>query len=240
MPDEVIVVDNNSTDDTTQIAKSYPFVKVIKEPKQGIVEARNCGFNAVKSTIIGRIDADSVLPNNWVEKILSFYSFPVHDNYAWTSEGYYYNIRLPKVNSWVNSQIAFRLNRFILGHYILWGSTMAITKKQWDRVKNETCNRQDIHEDLDLAIHLHRMGVQITYDTSVKVAVNMKRVLTDRHVLWQYLKWWPQTLRVHKRKAWILGYIGAVFLYLGSPVLVMNDKVAKLSKDKLLKKLNVR
>jgi glycosyltransferase involved in cell wall biosynthesis len=36
MPDEVIVVDNNSTDKTVQIAKQFAFVKIIKEKRQGV------------------------------------------------------------------------------------------------------------------------------------------------------------------------------------------------------------
>nr|MDQ2973765.1 glycosyltransferase [bacterium] len=35
MPDEVIVVDNNCVDKTIEIAKSFGFVTVVKEPKQG-------------------------------------------------------------------------------------------------------------------------------------------------------------------------------------------------------------
>src|SRR5581483_7315847 len=66
-PDEVIVVDNNSSDKTPQIAASYPFVRLIKARKQGVLFARNKGFDAAKSDIIGRIDADSLLPSRWVE-----------------------------------------------------------------------------------------------------------------------------------------------------------------------------
>jgi glycosyltransferase involved in cell wall biosynthesis len=65
-PDEVIVVDNNSTDRTLAIAESYPFVKILKEKKQGVLAVRTKGFNSARSSIIGRIDADTVLPPGWV------------------------------------------------------------------------------------------------------------------------------------------------------------------------------
>src|ERR1035437_9021599 len=64
-PDEVIVVDNNSTDKSVQIAKSYKFVKLLHEKRQHQVFAQATGFNAIKSDIIGRIDADSILPPDW-------------------------------------------------------------------------------------------------------------------------------------------------------------------------------
>ena len=69
MPDEVIVVDNNCTDRTIEIVEKFKFVKVIKESRQGRGYARTAGFNEAKSDIIGRIDADSRLSNNWVEHV---------------------------------------------------------------------------------------------------------------------------------------------------------------------------
>jgi glycosyltransferase involved in cell wall biosynthesis len=68
-PDEVIVVDNNSTDKTCDIAKSYPFVKLAREKKQGVLSARTKGFNLAKSDFIGRIDADTVLPPTWIKDV---------------------------------------------------------------------------------------------------------------------------------------------------------------------------
>src|SRR5487761_1699776 len=65
MPYEVIVVDNNSTDNTVAIANLYDFVTVAHESRQGVVHARTKGFNLAKGDIIARIDADSVLPYDW-------------------------------------------------------------------------------------------------------------------------------------------------------------------------------
>ena len=69
MPDEVIVVDNNCNDRTIEIVEKFKFVKVIKESRQGRGYARTTGFNEAKGDIIGRIDADSRLSNNWVEHV---------------------------------------------------------------------------------------------------------------------------------------------------------------------------
>src|SRR5579884_4992 len=68
-PDEVIVVDNNSSDQTAAIASSYSFVKLIKEPRQGVVHARSRGFNEATGDIIARIDGDSILPPDWTDRV---------------------------------------------------------------------------------------------------------------------------------------------------------------------------
>jgi glycosyltransferase involved in cell wall biosynthesis len=212
-PDEVIVVDNNSVDRTTEIAQQYPFVRVIREKKQGIFYARNTGFNSAKGTIIGRIDADTIMPPNWVDKILEFYSDSAHQNHAFTGGGHFYNVPFQALSSWTLDQIAFRMNRLIMGHYILHGSNMALPKKLWKAVEHDVCERNDIHEDLDIAIHLHRAGYPITYNANVRVGIKMRRVFDNPGERWENLRLWPKTLRVHHLRGWIFGYAGAVLLH---------------------------
>ncbi len=233
MPGEVIVVDNNSTDDSVAIARKYSFVKIISEKQQGIVYARNAGFNAATSNILGRIDADSILPEDWVAKVLDFYKDNDHLKlYAWTSQGYWYNVSHPKIYSWFFDQIVFRFNRFILGHYPLWGSSMAMTRDSWLRVKDKVCPRNDIHEDLDLSIHLHQLGYQISYVTGIAVGTYVKRVYSDFGKFWGYSLLWPRTLRVHKLIGWYLGLIGAVIIYLITPPLILEAKILSLFLNK--------
>jgi glycosyltransferase involved in cell wall biosynthesis len=68
LPYEIIVVDNNSTDKTAQIAKSFG-AHVVKEKKRGYAFACNAGFAAAKGEIIARADADFVQPKDWLENI---------------------------------------------------------------------------------------------------------------------------------------------------------------------------
>jgi glycosyltransferase involved in cell wall biosynthesis len=219
MPIEVIVVNNNSTDDTVAIAGQYPFVRVINEKRQGIVYGRNAGFDAAKGQILGRIDADSILPPHWVASVLDFYKNNPALDIAFTGGGKFYNVPLPSITSWVLDQVAFRLNRLLLGHYILYGSNMAIPKRVWEQVSDDACVRTDIHEDLDLAIHVHRAGVPISYHAGVQVGVKMRRVFRDHDKLWGNMMMWPQTLRIHGLKRWIWAWVGGFLLYVFTPLL---------------------
>ncbi|MEK7153660.1 MAG: glycosyltransferase family 2 protein [Patescibacteria group bacterium] len=227
-PFEAIVVNNNSTDQTAKVARSFPFVRIVTEPNQGIVHARNTGFDTAKGDIIGRIDADIQLPPQWVAHVQAFYADGAHANQAWSGTGYFYNVHLPRLVSWAYGLFAFRLNKVLTGHYTLWGSNMAITQEQWEKVRGNTCDRVDIHEDLDLAIHLDRAGYGITYDTSIKTNAELRRVHADRHKLWDYLQWWPRTLRIHNKKTWVVcWFFGAFLLYLATFLLVLIDYLAR-------------
>lgn len=226
-PDEVIVVDNNSTDATAQIARSYPFVRLIKESRQGIVYARDAGFNAAKTDIIGRIDADSILPRSWGAYVKRFYNAD-HMDEALAGGCYFYNVRLPRFNGWMQGQIAFRMNRLLMGHYILFGSNMALPRAMWQNVQSTVCHRTDIHEDLDLAVHVHRAGYKIAYREKLRVGIKMRRVRSDRKMLLENNLLWPQTLRVHGLKGWIFGWLGAYIMYMAVPLILVGEVIARL------------
>ncbi|MBI3255845.1 MAG: glycosyltransferase [Candidatus Andersenbacteria bacterium] len=73
---EVIVVDNNSSDGTAQVAKAFQDklnLKVIHEPHQGRGAARAAGFAAAQSRIICSTDADTIVPSNWLTEITAPY-----------------------------------------------------------------------------------------------------------------------------------------------------------------------
>ncbi len=67
---EVIVVNNNSTDNTQQIASSIPGVIIVNEPQRGLVQARRAGCLAARGKLIANIDADTILPEGWLRTAL--------------------------------------------------------------------------------------------------------------------------------------------------------------------------
>ncbi|WP_316820136.1 glycosyltransferase family A protein [Pedobacter gandavensis] len=69
-PIEVIVVNNNSKDETEALAKACGVV-CITEPKQGITNARNSGLAVAKGTYIVNADADTIYPAPWLDDMVS-------------------------------------------------------------------------------------------------------------------------------------------------------------------------
>lgn len=70
---EVIVVNNNSTDNTAIIAKRSG-ARVIFEKKPGVAYARQAGLQASKGEIIISTDADTYFPESWLATIWEFFS----------------------------------------------------------------------------------------------------------------------------------------------------------------------
>jgi len=67
---EIIVVDNNSTDKTKQVAEKYG-VRVIFEPFRQIAKARNSGARIAKSNFLIFLDADTIIPPQLLQKALN-------------------------------------------------------------------------------------------------------------------------------------------------------------------------
>lgn len=77
---EVLVIDNNSTDDTaavcTTAAAKYPLlcIRHIKEHNQGVAFARTRATAEAKGNIIAYIDDDCLADENWLTVITEFYA----------------------------------------------------------------------------------------------------------------------------------------------------------------------
>ena len=71
---EIIVVDNNSTDRSAEIAGQFGDVTVIQERKAGSYAARNAGVQRAKGRILAFTDADCEVARDWLERILQAFA----------------------------------------------------------------------------------------------------------------------------------------------------------------------
>jgi hypothetical protein len=62
----------------------------------------------------------------------------------------------------------------------------------------------------------------------------MRRVRSNRHELMTNLMLWPQTLRVHGKKTWVFGWLGALIIYSAWPIAIIQEWIAlRLGRDAL-------
>lgn len=72
--DEVIVVDDGSTDDTATIAERYNVTLVRHQENQGLASARNTGVKSCKHEFVASIDSDVSLAKDWLFQIDKYFS----------------------------------------------------------------------------------------------------------------------------------------------------------------------
>ena len=76
---EVLVVDNNSTDNTAKLVKEYQKdwsnrypLRYASETKQGASRARQKGVDKARGHLIALIDDDNVIAHNWISEAYNF------------------------------------------------------------------------------------------------------------------------------------------------------------------------
>ena len=68
-PDEILVINNASTDATRAVAEQIPHVRVVDEPRKGLVVARETGRLNAPGEVLVYVDADCRAPLNWLARI---------------------------------------------------------------------------------------------------------------------------------------------------------------------------
>ena len=69
LPDDILVINNASTDETRAVAEQIPGVRVVDEPRKGLVVAREAARRLTAGDILVYLDADCRAPLTWLERI---------------------------------------------------------------------------------------------------------------------------------------------------------------------------
>ncbi|MCW1907732.1 MAG: glycosyltransferase family 2 protein [Candidatus Saccharibacteria bacterium] len=199
MPDEVIVVDNNCTDKTIEKARKFPFVKIVRETRQGHAPARNAGFDAATSEIIGRIDAESLIAKNWVERL----KFSFSDDSMAAVTGLGQTDFMPRLHfAHARSTLACRGYYWNVHAYFntitTWGANMAVRQNWWQRVRKDVQSDDKlVHEDQDVALLIAGEGGIVKQDNQLLITTKGQTYLYFPKIL-HYLRLLYTTKQHHK------------------------------------------
>jgi glycosyltransferase involved in cell wall biosynthesis len=199
-PDEIVVVDNGENGDLGPLASRYG-CRVVAEPVVGIPAATARGLDAASGDLLARVDADAVLPPDWVRAAHDRFADPEVE--AVTGWGWLPSV--PPLASWLLIPAYLGAYTVIagvgLGHRPLWGSSAVLRRDLWLAVRDEVCrDDQRVHDDLDLSIHLPP-GTRVLRDPRLSVGVST-RPFRDPGKLRRYasmgvhtfVKHWPEQL----------------------------------------------
>jgi glycosyltransferase involved in cell wall biosynthesis len=193
---EVIVVDNNSTDQTAAIACKFSSVKLLKETKIGKVYARNTAMNSAKGDIIARIDADTILQPDWSRKLQEI--FADRSIAAVSGRPEFYDISFPKLATIVENACRRFMAHQLRNMLFLQGANMAVRRNAWEMVRAKLCPTRDIHEDFDIAIHLQQQNMRVVYDKNLVAGLSARCVDVDFRFFLSYLFMNSRSYAVHR------------------------------------------
>ncbi|MFB2596668.1 glycosyltransferase family 2 protein [Herbiconiux sp. P17] len=195
-PDEVIVVDNASTDATAATARAGGAV-VVYERRQGIPQASATGYDAASGDVIARLDADSIPPAEWIEAVRR--TFDEAPDFGAITGGATFSGGprcLRRAGAAVYLGAYYAALWPALGHVPVFGSNFAMRRQAWESVR-WSVHRSDpeLHDDLDLSYHLGERW-KIRYVSGMPVRIS-HRPLTDASSLVRRFRRGFRTVLIH-------------------------------------------
>lgn len=175
-PAGIIVVNNASSDRTGEIARSFPGVEVVDEPKKGLVNARDAGFAASEGyELVANIDADTLVPEGWLDTVYS--EFERDSGMVCLSGPYvYYDLsgwnRFMVEAFYVLTKLIYLVNRYVLRvGSVVQGGNFVFKRQAWADVGGYDRSIEFFGEDTDVAVRLSKVGgVKWTFKLKMKTS----------------------------------------------------------------------
>ncbi len=196
-PDELIVVDNNSTDQTVALTRKFKAAHLLHESRQGQVFGRKTGFDSTKADILVTIDADSEPHPDWLAKLEQAFV----NNPDWSAlTGYvgFYDGRLRWLAAAAFNLLVFEGNRLLAGQHIMYGSNMAVRRASWLKVRTKLHLDPDLWEDFELAFLVNQAGGRVGLLRQASLKVSARGADRSIPFLWNYLKGWGRTYQLYR------------------------------------------
>lgn len=205
IPWEVIIVDNASTDNTTETVKSYwqnhnclAPLKIVKEKNPGLSNARKTGFENAKYEFMILCDDDNRLKENYISRVFDIMSRDKMIGVLGGQSTAEFEI-LPKnwFYDWQNSfaigkQSESSGNITSLRGFV-WGAAMAVRKNAWNyllksgfksRLSDRKGKTLTAGGDTEICYALRNQGWKIWYDSGLKFT----HYITKERINWKYLR----------------------------------------------------
>lgn len=185
---EIIVVDNASTDDTTNVAKRFPNVKVVHEAHKGLTHARQRGLREAKGSHLAYVDADTRIHDRWFAIINE--KFAAHPELVALSGPYeYFDLPVWQITlvRWYWRILA--LPASLLMGYVVVGGNFVAKKESLELIGGFDTTIAFYGEDTNIGRRLHHVG-KVHFHRSFFIHSSGRRLAEEGMLKtgWTYVK----------------------------------------------------
>src|SRR5215470_720245 len=209
--DEILVIDDGSSDNSAEIASRYPRVTLIKHPvNKGLAAARNTALRTARNELVASVDADVVADPSWIATLLPHLDDPkVAGAGGILIEG----VQTTLADRWRRARMAQGWGpQYIRNPRFLYGCNNVFRKSAILEAGGYTESLRICGEDPDLAIRLRARGWDFVYDPAARCTHLRHDNL--RSVLDMYWRWWKFGNQAYPNGVTLRSWLGhALFVH---------------------------
>ncbi len=163
--DEVIIVDDASTDGTAEIASRYP-VKIIKhKDNRGLAAARNTAIKNINAEFIASLDADCVPEPDWLRKLMQ----RLDSAKAAGAGGKLLEVSSTVFDVWRSVHMKQHWEKEEKAPNFLFGSNTVFRRQALVKVGLYNEDFKNNYEDVDISNRLKKKGYTLAYESDAIV-----------------------------------------------------------------------
>lgn len=205
-PDELLVINNASTDRTRELALVLPDVRVIDELRKGLTIARERGRLESRGELLVYIDADCRAPVTWLERIERRFAadpslLALSGNYRFYDWDWLGRLLLRAYDFTLGPATHLLVKYILRIGVVFYGGNFAVRRDALDRIGGFDTTIEFHGEDTNLGRRLSRIGnVDLRYDCYLYTSARRYNAMGKAAVFRLYVRNFVSELLHHRPK----------------------------------------
>jgi len=205
-PDEIIVIDNASADRTGQVARAVSRVRVIDEPRKGLVIARERGRQEATGDVLVYVDADCRAPHTWLARIERRFAgdpslIAMSGNYRFYDWDWWGRTLLRAYDFTLGPATHVLVKYVLRIGVVFYGGNFAVRRDALERIGGFDTSIEFHSEDTNIGRRLSRVGrVELRYDCFLYTSARRYNAMGKGAVFRLYVRNFVSELVHHRPK----------------------------------------
>jgi glycosyltransferase involved in cell wall biosynthesis len=203
-PDELLVINNASTDATRAVADEIPTVRVVDEPRKGLVVARETGRRAARGDVLVYLDADCRAPVMWLARVEQHFAsdaslIALSGPYRYYDWDWWGRVLVRAYDFTLAPATQFLVKYVLRIGTIFYGGNFAVRRSALDEIGGFDTSIEFHGEDTNVGRRLFALGkVSLKYDCYLYTSARRYLAMGKRAVFRLYVRNFTSEL-LHRR-----------------------------------------
>ena len=206
LPDEIIVIDNASRDRTADVARAIPSVRVVDEPRKGLVIARERARHEARGDLLVYVDADCRAPIWWLARIASRFERKPHlvavsGNYRFYDWDWWGRTLIRAYDFTLGPATHFLVKYVLRAGVVFYGGNFAVRREALARIGGFDISIEFHGEDTNIGRRLFAAGsVELAHDCYLYTSARRYNAMGKGTVFRLYIRNFVSEILRHRPK----------------------------------------